>query len=223
VRKKEYDVTILESLRPEDHADHLLKGRSLVRPIRLFGLRVKYLHLDSRREFLRAVEEYAGRSFALHISAHGDKRRLQTADDLTVDWQQLAEALKASGAPDVLSLSACAVLHGSRLPHALSDQGLTPWLVGSSDPEGVAFDDACVAFTAFYRVLADWRREKRHRPLSTLKSDKIMMRDGLDRMHAASDGQFRYYRWSVSRSQFVYNDVHHSAQRLVERFSEAAA
>lgn len=219
--QKDYDVVIIESLRPSDRAKHLHDGRCLVGPIKLYGLRVRYVHVDTRAAFLAAIERYAGRAFAVHLSTHGDERSLQTGDDGTLTWARLARALESVGAPEVLSLSACASLAGSGLPGALNSKGLRPWLVGPSDPDGVAFDDACVAFTAFYKVLAEWRKVS-DRSLSTRGSDKDMMRHALDRMHGASDGEFRYYRWSKSSSKFLYNDVQHSARRLVERFSDLA-
>lgn len=220
--KTEYDLTILESLRPEDRRRHELDGQCLVGPTRLFGLKVKYRHLDSRSEFIDAVEDYAGRSFALHLSAHGDESGLQTADYRFISWRRLCEAVKAGGEPSVMTLSSCAALANSNLPRSMAKKGLTLWLVGPSDPEGISFSDACTAFMPFYNVLSTWRASKpAWRPLSTLPSDKAMMRNGLDRMHASSDGDFRYYRWSESGERYVYNDAKHSAQRLVERFSEA--
>jgi hypothetical protein len=153
---------------------------------------------------------------------HGNKYGLVPADGKLIEWSRLAQVFKNRGAPDVVSLSACAVLCSSRLPDALSEVGLDPWLIGPSDPEGVNFDDACVAFMAFYKVLSAWRRERkgRYRPLSTLRSDKIMMRNALDRMHGSSDGDFRYYRWSGSRGHFVYNDRDHSARRIADQFAD---
>ena len=218
----DFDLTILESLRPDDHRRRRLDGLSLVGPAHIFEMRVKYRHLATRREFLDAVEAYAGRSFALHISAHGGEDGLQTADDRMISWPRLARAVKASGEPSAITFSACAVLATRSLPDALSDEGLTTWLVGPSAPEsdGIGFGDACAAFTQFYYVLSAWRTSKPfRRPLSTLRSDKEMMRDGLDRMHASSNADFSYYRWSEARGRYVSNDREDSEKRLAERFA----
>lgn len=102
------NVFIIETLDPDDEGNGRFEGGVISQILRLHGKEPKYRYVRTKVEFNEAVKEFSNSGCRyLHISSHGNKKRMTTTNGDKISFRELAKTLKKAIRGKRLFLSAC--------------------------------------------------------------------------------------------------------------------
>lgn len=155
-------VHIVESPTPHDLIDGRTEGNALWEALRLAGIPVSYNLVTNLETFdvalderLRSAMRSSGLFPILHFSVHGDKHGIGLTDGTHITWEVLRQKVLALNEEMkgglIICLSSCFGSFGKRMAQTIDGRLGYFALVGHN--ESVKWDDAAVAFVAFYHRL----------------------------------------------------------------------
>src|SRR6266540_695832 len=152
-------VMIIESLGPEEFFHSRLDGRALSEVLKVLAISHEYRIGLNLKYFCRSLQIAAAKGPRfLHLSAHGNEDGIGLGDGAFVSWGDLAPVLAkgatASSIAVCLSTCAGATTHKLQMEMAKLKKPF-PYLIGSSDINGLSFADSCVGWSIFYKTMLE--------------------------------------------------------------------
>jgi hypothetical protein len=190
------DVFIIESLHPDDEGNGRFEGSSISHILRLHGKNPKYEYVRTRKGFEAAVERFGRSRYRyLHISAHADPEGMCTTNQDDIDYDELAELLKAHLKGKRLFLSACSMVHDDMAKEIIPKTGCYS-VVGPK--EDIEFSTAAVFWPAIYHLMFSHSGSgMKHREL----------KDNLKRVTDLFEVDIGYYSASKVKSRGYTRDL----------------
>ena len=162
---KPFFVHIIESPSSDDLFDGRTEGGVLRSALGLAEIPHRYFLAVNKKLFYRALDEVgtghddSSKSPIIHISSHGDASGIGLTDGTLLPWQELGPKFSALNEDTGDSLGVCfSTCKGARatlsafLASRLGFKRPFRWTAGSE--KNLLWDDAAIAFIAFYHRLA---------------------------------------------------------------------
>lgn len=188
-------VAIIESLGAEEYFHERLDGRALREMLKVLGMPHRYFVGSNLKYFKRSIAVAAElQPKFVHLSAHGNEYGIALGCGTEVSWAELAKIVAPlARSPTALCLSTCAgATTSTLLREAKSLKAAFPYLIGSSNVEGLTFADSCVAWSIFYKTI--WER----RDLDT----KARMKEAVNMSNKSTNARLRYYRYEATAKAY---------------------
>jgi hypothetical protein len=155
------DVSIIESLHPDDEGNGRFEGSSISHVLRLHGKNPRYRYVRTREEFQGAVEEFGSSNYRyLHISAHAEAEGMCTTNLDEIDYDELAEILKPHLRNRRLFLSACSMVHDDMAAEIIPK---TKCYSVIGPREDITFTAAAVFWPSVYHLMFSHNNESMKR------------------------------------------------------------
>jgi len=197
--KQKISVFLVESMRADDLYNGMLEAEAIAQILKLLRVEAVCRTVIDRKHLQKAIQESSRLTASVfHISCHANEEGFDLTATKDLTWAALSEIAKGKLENIVLCLSACEA-GNIATAKAFTKSGHPPsYIVGPETDVGYA--QACVAWSVFYHHLAD-------KGLS-----KQSMKNALDRMNQAVDGEFLYRRWA-GKKYLRYPSADHDAGR----------